>query len=52
MEREAALVEQACIAALGAGARTADLAAPGEPAITTTAMGDAVLQQLELLAAE
>jgi 3-isopropylmalate dehydrogenase len=52
LEREAALVEQACIAALRAGARTADLAAPGKPAITTSAMGDAVLRQLELLTAE
>ncbi|WP_158791205.1 3-isopropylmalate dehydrogenase [Granulicella sp. L60] len=47
MEREATLVEQACIAALAAGARTADLAAAGEKALSTWEMGDAVLHQLE-----
>jgi 3-isopropylmalate dehydrogenase len=51
MEREAALVEKACIAALAAGARTADLVAADEVGIGTAAMGDAVLRQLELLAA-
>jgi hypothetical protein len=32
--------------ALAAGARTADIAAPGETAIGTAAMGDAVLREL------
>ena len=30
-----------------AGARTADIAAPGEPALSTAAMGDAVLDALQ-----
>lgn len=47
MEKEATLVEQACINALAAGARTADLAAPGEKTLSTSEMGDAVLHQLE-----
>jgi 3-isopropylmalate dehydrogenase len=47
-EREAALVEQACIAALDRGARTADLASGG-PSIGTTEMGAAVLQELQAL---
>ncbi len=51
LEREAEMVEQACVNALGRGARTADLAAAGESALNTSAMGDAVLRELELLAA-
>ncbi|MCX7933474.1 MAG: 3-isopropylmalate dehydrogenase [Rhodovarius sp.] len=43
---DAALLEAAVEAALRAGARTADIAAPGEEAIGTRAMGDAVLAQL------
>ena len=46
---EADLVERACIAALDAGARTADLG-PREAALSTSAMGDAVLEQLGRLA--
>ena len=36
------LVEQAITAVLAAGARTADLALPGEPRLTTREMGDLV----------
>lgn len=50
MEAEASLVEQACIRALAVGARTADLAGPGEVVLTTSQMGDAVLQELEVFA--
>ncbi|WP_213805079.1 3-isopropylmalate dehydrogenase [Granulicella sp. dw_53] len=49
LEKEAELVEQACIQSLARGARTADLALAGEPALTTTEMGDAVLRELESL---
>jgi 3-isopropylmalate dehydrogenase len=43
---DGALVEAAVDAALSAGARTADIAGPGEAAISTTQMGDAVLAAL------
>jgi 3-isopropylmalate dehydrogenase len=43
---EAAELEAAVDRALAAGARTADIAAPGETAIGTAAMGDAVLREL------
>jgi 3-isopropylmalate dehydrogenase len=49
LEKEAELVERACIQALTRGARTADLALAGESALTTTEMGDAVLRELESL---
>jgi len=39
-------VESAVLAALEAGARTADIALPGEAVIGTEAMGDAVLRAL------
>jgi 3-isopropylmalate dehydrogenase len=43
---EARLLEQAVADALTAGARTADIAGPGEAAITTAQMGDAVIAAL------
>lgn len=49
MPAEAKLVEDACIAALGAGARTADLAR--EKTLSTEAMGDVVLAELKKLIA-
>jgi 3-isopropylmalate dehydrogenase len=42
LETEAATVEDAVASVLSAGLRTADLARPGEPVTSTTAMGDAV----------
>lgn len=50
LPREAEMVERAAVAALRGGARTADLAEPGAASLSTRAMGDAVLAQLELLA--
>ena len=44
---EALLLERAVDRALAAGARTADIAAPGEAALSTGGMGDAVLHALE-----
>ncbi|CAN5704755.1 3-isopropylmalate dehydrogenase [soil metagenome] len=46
LEKEASMVEQACISALANGARTADLVLAGEATLTTTQMGDAVLAEL------
>ena len=48
---EAALLERAVGDALAGGARTADIAAPGEAAMSTSGMGDAVLASLDRLAA-
>jgi 3-isopropylmalate dehydrogenase len=39
-------VEQAVKKTLASGLRTADIARPGEPAISTSAMGDAVVERL------
>jgi 3-isopropylmalate dehydrogenase len=46
LEREAAALEAAANAALASGARTADLAAPGQPSLSCAAAGDAVLSNL------
>jgi 3-isopropylmalate dehydrogenase len=43
---EALALEQAVEAALSAGARSRDLVSPGSPALSTRAMGDAVLSRL------
>jgi 3-isopropylmalate dehydrogenase len=48
-EAEASAVERAVEKALDDGLRTADLARPGEPALSTSEMGDAVLARLEPL---
>jgi 3-isopropylmalate dehydrogenase len=47
-EHEASAVERAVERALEAGALTADLALPGSTAVSTRAMGDAILACLEL----
>ena len=44
---EAAMLETAVEAALARGARTADIALPGEPVLSTRAMADAVIAALE-----
>jgi len=44
--QEADLLERAVEAAVTKGARTADIAAPGQPAISTREMGDAVCAEL------
>jgi 3-isopropylmalate dehydrogenase len=43
---EAAAVEEAVEAVLAAGHRTADLTEPGQPAVSTQAMGDLVVSRL------
>jgi 3-isopropylmalate dehydrogenase len=45
-EREAAAVEQAVAGVLNAGLRTADLVAPGQSAVGTAAMGDAIVTKI------
>jgi 3-isopropylmalate dehydrogenase len=47
MPDEAELVENAVRATLAAGARTADIAQTGTPPVPTSAMGDAILRELE-----
>jgi 3-isopropylmalate dehydrogenase len=47
---DADLLEKAVAAALGAGARTADIAEPGAKRLTTVEMGDAVLDALDKVA--
>ncbi len=47
---EAELLERAVEAALADGLRTADIAAPGTPVVTTEAMGEGVIAALEAAA--
>ncbi len=47
---EADLLEAAVEAALASGLRTADIASPGTPAVTTEAMGEGVITALEATA--
>ena len=51
LPQEAGLLERAVERAGAGGARTRDIAAPGAPALSTAAMGDAVLLELERSAA-
>ena len=46
LEAEAQAIEHAVALAIERGARTADIAAPGSPAISSRAMGDAVIAAL------
>ena len=46
LEMEARAVEAAVAAVLDAGHRTPDVAAPGRPAVTTTQMGDRVVEAI------
>ena len=48
LEPEAARIEAAVAAAVARGARTADIATPGMPVLSTRQMGDAVLAELSL----
>ncbi|MBN8958192.1 MAG: 3-isopropylmalate dehydrogenase [Rhizobiales bacterium] len=51
MLKEADLIDAAIAATLAKGLRTADIAAPGTKTIGTSEMGDAVLKEMEALAA-
>ena len=49
LAQEADRLERAVAAAIAHGARTADIAQPGESSLSTKAMGDAVLAELEIV---
>jgi len=49
MGREADMIDAAIAAALAKGLRTADIASPGTTTVSTTAMGDAIVAEMERL---
>ena len=51
MEEDAALIERACTNVLASGLRTADIMAPGTAKVGTNVMGEAILRELDKLAA-
>jgi 3-isopropylmalate dehydrogenase len=51
MIRQADQIEAAIAAALAKGLRTADIASPGDKTVGTAAMGDAIIAEMEKLAA-
>ena len=51
MDEDAALIERACIAVLASGLRTPDIMAPGCTLAGTTAIGEAMVRELDRLAA-
>ncbi len=51
MDEDAALIEQACTNVLKSGLRTADIMAAGTARVGTSVMGEAVLRELDKLAA-
>ena len=51
MEEDAALIEKSCTNVLSSGLRTADIMAPGTARVGTSVMGEAVIRELEKLAA-
>ena len=51
MEEDAALIETACTNVLASGLRTADVMGPGTAKVGTSVMGEAIVRELEKLAA-
>jgi 3-isopropylmalate dehydrogenase len=51
LEEDAALIERAATNVLKSGLRTADVMAPGMAKVGTTVMGEAVLRELDKMAA-
>ncbi len=51
LEEEASLIERACTNVLASGLRTADVMAPGTAKVGTSVMGEAVVRELDKLAA-
>jgi 3-isopropylmalate dehydrogenase len=51
MIKEADMIEQAIAAALAQDLRTADIASPGDKTVGTAQMGDAIITEMEKLAA-
>ncbi|MDE2515353.1 MAG: 3-isopropylmalate dehydrogenase [Rhodospirillales bacterium] len=51
MDEDAKLIERACTNVLASGLRTADVMAPGTAKVGTSVMGEAILRELDKLAA-
>ena len=51
MEEDAALIERACVNVLGTGLRTADIMGAGTARISTSVMGEALVRELDKIAA-
>jgi 3-isopropylmalate dehydrogenase len=51
MLKEADMIDQAIAAALGKGLRTADIKSEGSTVVGTSEMGDAIIAEVEKLAA-
>ena len=51
MDRDAGIVESACLNVLASGLRTADIMSPGTAKVGTGVMGEAILRELEKVAA-
>jgi 3-isopropylmalate dehydrogenase len=51
LDADATLIERAVEAVLASGKRTADIAAPGERTVSTAEMGQAIVAELDKLAA-
>jgi 3-isopropylmalate dehydrogenase len=51
MEEDAALIEQAATRVLASGLRTADVMLPGMAKVGTSVMGEAIVRELDKLAA-
>jgi 3-isopropylmalate dehydrogenase len=51
MDEDAALIEKACVNVLSTGLRTADVMGPGTARVSTNVMGEAIMRELDKLAA-
>ena len=51
MDEDAGLIERACTRVLASGLRTPDIMAPGTAKVSTGVMGEAILRELDKLAA-
>ena len=49
---DAALIEAACTKVLASGLRTADVMSPGTAKVGTSVMGEAIVRELDKLAAQ
>ncbi|MBV8094026.1 MAG: 3-isopropylmalate dehydrogenase [Acetobacteraceae bacterium] len=52
MDRDAGIIESACLNVLASGLRTADIMSPGTAKVGTSVMGEAILRELEKVAAQ
>ena len=51
MDEDATLIERACVHVLSTGLRTADIMGPGTARVSTNVMGEAIMRELDKLAA-